>query len=395
MQNLILTTNTSSSSISIGKGQLQYLNTYIETGSYESVFCIVDATVYELFGAVIEEGLQSQTCSYNLTITTFESSESNKTLTHIEALLNKVSDSSCTKSTLFVAIGGGVVCDMTGLIAGLWYRGCDVMYVPTTLLSMVDASVGGKCGVDFRGHKNQLGLIIQPKQVVIDPYVLGTLPPEIFRDGCAEIIKHACLASNTMFEMLQEKPLTTNSEVNSSVTYQLQNRVINIPTHLCSYSFDELEALIAQNIEIKSYFVQEDEFDRGVRAALNYGHTVGHAFEAATNMDVSHGTAVARGIVFANSFGVQEGLCDPNFADATLQLLLNHGLLENEKNYADYQQKQHWLNSGLIKDIKSHLTHDKKASGDKAAFIFVEKPGVYDIQRIDIATLNSAIETLF
>lgn len=395
MQELLISTDTSSTRVHIGKGQLQYLKTYINPKQYDSIFCIVDTAVYEMYGKIIEEGLSSPCNSYNVNIATFESNESNKTLSSIETLLDRVSDCVCTRSTLFIAIGGGIICDMTGLIAGLWYRGCDVMYVPTTLLSMVDASVGGKCGVDYKGHKNQLGLIIQPKEVVVDPLVLGTLEPKVFRDGCAEIIKHACLADPVLFEQLKKKPLTTSKHIDTTITYQLSNECLSIPSRSCSYTESELEDLIAQNIKIKASFVQADEHDRGMRAALNYGHTVAHALEAATNMQVTHGDAVAQGIVFANTYGEKEAISDPQFVVDTTKLLLAHGLLINEDKYDAYGKRHHNQNSNLIEDMKLHLSHDKKAKGDKVKFIFVEKPGIYHIKETEIGNLKENIDLLF
>ena len=395
MQELLLTTETSSSKIHIGKGQLQYLRTYIDPSQYDSVFCVVDSTVYNLYGKVIDEGLASPSNAYDLTIAEIESKESNKTLATLEALLDKVSESSCGKSTLFVAIGGGIVCDITGLLAGLWYRGCDVMYVPTTLLAMVDASVGGKCGVDFKGHKNQIGLIIQPKHVVIDPIVLGSLPQEIFRDGCAEIIKHACLADEKLFEQLKKKPLTTSEEDVAYETYHLANEDAYVAVHEFSYTYDELEDLIAQNIEIKASFVQPDEFDHGVRAALNYGHTVGHAFEAATDMQVSHGEAVAQGIVFANIFGQKRMITDPDFAEEARKLLIEHGLLVNETKFNVYRSRHRILNTSLVEDVISHLSHDKKASGDQISFVFVKEPGKYYIEEVELEKLKKTVKYRF
>ncbi len=395
MKELLLTTDTSSSKIHIGEKQLQYLRTYIDPSKYDSVFCVVDSSVFNIYGPIIEEGLTSPSGSYDLNIVQFESKESNKTFVNLETLLDKVSDCSCSKSTLFVAIGGGIVCDMTGLLAGLWYRGCDVMYVPTTLLAMVDASVGGKCGVDFKGHKNQIGLIVQPNQVVIDPVMLGTLPAEVFRDGCAEIIKHACLADVDLFEQLKRKPLTTSEYPETFVTYQLNHEEVLIDVHACSYTYDELEELITQNIEIKASFVQADEFDRGVRAALNYGHTIGHAFEAATDMQVSHGEAVAQGIVFANEYGKSHVFTDPDFAEDTRKLLVAHGLLINENKFNVYRKRHRILKTSLVDDINSHLSHDKKKSGNEINFVFVRKPGEYYIEKIDLDFLKRKVRAKF
>ncbi len=389
MQEITLTTNTSASNIYIGPGELQHLNKYIDQDKYDTVFCIVDATVYNIYGQVIDQALSNEFCTFKTKIVTFQSIESNKTLSYLETLLEEASDFTCTKSTLFIAIGGGIVCDMTGLIAGLWYRGCDAMYVPTTLLSMVDASVGGKCGIDFHGHKNQLGLIIQPKTVVIDPQVLSTLPANTFRDGCAEIIKHSCLSDCGLYEKLQHKALVTSEFADSSVRYTFNDCSLEIPAHTISYSLDELEDLIAQNIRIKASFVESDEFDRGLRAALNFGHTFAHAYEAATDMKVSHGEAVAYGIYFANSFGALTGRTDKQFARTTYQLLQAHGFFNNDEDENELK-----LTFEMGKSIKENILFDKKSSQGLVNYIFVEKPGIYMIEQIPLHEINTYIDKL-
>ncbi len=380
MQDITLTTDTSSSRITIGAGELQHLNSYIDADLYDKVYCIVDKNVFDLYGPVIEASLASSNITYAYTV--FEALETRKNLQSIESILDDISQAQCTKRTLFVAIGGGIVCDMTGLIAGLWYRGCDVMYAPTTLLSMVDASVGGKCGVDFRGSKNQLGLIIQPGQVVVDPLVLQTLPLDIFQDGCAEVIKHACLTSPELFDQLTDHPLRME-DTETTLRYAAGSDSLEIPAHTCSYTANELENLIAQNIAIKASFVQEDEFDRGIRAALNFGHTAAHALEAASSMNICHGRAVALGIAFANQVGVDLGYTDAGFAQVTLDLLVAHGLLDGTESAE--------LIQAYAPGACDYLTYDKKVQADDVKFVFVQKPGHYTIQKVPLDAVKEAL----
>ncbi len=400
MEQITLKTKTATSNITVGIGEIANINSYINSDAYDKVFYIIDETFYGLYKGVIDTSFSSSSLASSIYV--FQSCESNKNLSSVQDILEKVARDNCSRNTLFIAMGGGIVCDITGFVAGLWYRGCSVMYIPTTLLSMVDASVGGKCGVDFMGHKNQLGLIIQPQQVIIDPLVLATLPQEIFKDGCAEIIKHAALGSQDMFETLFENPLTQGDCKDSSISYQLNNKVFEIPSYKTSYSYEELEELIAKNIRIKASFVEKDEKDHGIRAALNYGHTFAHALEAATNMELSHGKAVAIGIVFANRLGLTQEITMLEFAQNTEILLQKHNLLDDSLfvgHLESNNQSSHDIiinaKSISLTDVANQIAYDKKSNNDGVNFIFVEKPGSFKIQAIPLQQLQEAIvETL-
>ncbi len=182
-------------------------------------------------------------------------------------LINAFVENRFTRSDLVVALGGGVIGDLTGFAAATYLRGIPLLIVPTTLLAMVDASVGGKTAIDLPSGKNLLGAFKQPKAVLCDVETLRTLPEHVFRDGCAELIKTAIAFDPAMFAQLQAQ----------------------------GTDFDR-EALIAASVRHKAAVVQRDEFDRGERQMLNYGHTFGHAIELCSDYTVSHGCAVSIGM---------------------------------------------------------------------------------------------------
>ena len=181
------------------------------------------------------------------------------------------------RDSIVVALGGGVVGDLAGFVAATYMRGIPVIQVPTTLLAMVDASVGGKTGVDTPAGKNLVGAFHQPSAVVIDPLVLRTLPPEHMRAGFAEIVKHGVVADANYFErastFVEQWPLSGQQ------------------------GLPELTDIIARSVEIKAAIVARDERESGLRKVLNFGHTIGHAIEAASDFETLHGEAVAIGLV--------------------------------------------------------------------------------------------------
>jgi 3-dehydroquinate synthase len=181
------------------------------------------------------------------------------------------------RDSIVVALGGGVVGDIAGFVAATYMRGIPVIQVPTTLLAMVDASVGGKTGVDTPAGKNLVGAFHQPSAVVIDPLVLRTLPPEHIRAGFAEIVKHGVVADADYFErastFVEQWPLSGQ------------------------HGLPELTDIIARSVEIKAAIVARDERESGLRKVLNFGHTIGHAIEAASEFETLHGEAVAIGLV--------------------------------------------------------------------------------------------------
>ena len=209
-----------------------------------------------------------------------EAGEASKNLFTYSGILSFLAENELTRSDIVVALGGGVVGDLGGFAAATYLRGISYVQIPTSLLAMVDSSVGGKTAVDLPAGKNLAGAFCQPEIVVCDPAVLSTLPEEIFRDGCAEVIKYGVLEDETLFSQLSRDGI----------------------------SF-EPEEVISRCVQIKADYVSGDEFDNGIRRKLNLGHTFGHALEALSDYRMTHGQAVAAGMCIAARASFKMGFC--------------------------------------------------------------------------------------
>ncbi|TDA69006.1 3-dehydroquinate synthase [Sulfuricurvum sp. IAE1] len=233
-------------------------------------------------------------------VITIPDGEHYKTLQTVESILDRMFDHRLNRKSLLVAFGGGVIGDMGGFAASLYNRGIDFVQVPTTLLSQVDASVGGKTGVNNRFGKNLIGAFHQPKAVYIDPSFLSTLPAREFGAGVAEIVKMAVTFNAPFFEWLERNDLREGD----NLVYALQKAV-----------------------ETKAGVVEEDEKEQGLRAALNYGHTFGHVIENETKYETYlHGETVAIGMVMANDLACEVGLMQPAEAARVKAVLERYGL---------------------------------------------------------------------
>lgn len=244
-----------------------------------SVMVIADDTVASLYGKAVEKSLaQSGFTPYSFV---FPHGEEHKTLTVWQDMLFALAESRLTRTDLVLALGGGVTGDMAGFAAAAYLRGIRFVQLPTTLLAMVDSSVGGKTGLNLPMGKNLAGAFHQPSLVLCDPETLGTLPKDTLLDGVAEAVKMGVLGDETMFSWFEDG------------TYQAQT-----------------EEIIQRCVRQKAGIVAEDELDKGSRQMLNLGHTLGHAIEALSQYEVSHGRAVAAGMVYAARLAQGLGLCD-------------------------------------------------------------------------------------
>lgn len=249
-------------------------------------------------------------------IVTIPDGEQYKTLATIESVLERMFDHRLNRKSLLVAFGGGVIGDMGGFTASLYNRGIDFIQIPTTLLSQVDASVGGKTGVNNRYGKNLIGAFHQPRAVYIDPSFLKTLPLREFGAGVAEIVKMAVTFNAPFFEWLEQNDLREG---------------------------DNLLHAIAKAVETKAGVVEEDEKEQGLRAALNYGHTFGHVIENETQYETYlHGESVAIGMVMANALACEVGLMTHEESERVKHLLgrynlpLSYSIRDVEKFYETF-----------------------------------------------------------
>lgn len=251
---------------------------------------LTDSNVDALYGEKIMSHLRASgyyACKYVI-----PAGEASKSAENLLAFLNFMAGEQLTRSDAVVAFGGGVVGDLAGLSASLYLRGVKYIQVPTTLLAAVDSSVGGKTAIDIPAGKNLVGSFYQPSLVCCDTALMDTLPQNIYRDGCAEVIKYGMILDAELYDILHTLP------------------------------FDR-EDVVARCVEIKRNVVQQDEFDNGIRGLLNFGHTFGHAIEKLSNFSVSHGEAVAKGMVIAARIAPLCGLCD--VSEELSNLLLEYG----------------------------------------------------------------------
>lgn len=251
---------------------------------------LTDSNVDSLYGNSIMDNLRS--AGYEACKFVIPAGEASKCAENLLAFLNFLAAERLTRSDAVVAFGGGVVGDLGGLSASLYLRGVKYIQVPTTLLAAVDSSVGGKTAIDIPAGKNLVGSFYQPSMVCCDTALMDTLPAEIYRDGCAEVIKYGVILDAALYRLLHNVPF-------------------------------ERESVVARCVEIKRDIVQQDEFDNGIRGLLNFGHTFGHAIEKLSDFGVSHGAAVAKGMVIAAKVAPLCGLCD--VAEELSSLLMRYG----------------------------------------------------------------------
>lgn len=279
--------------------------------------------------------------------------EASKDLRIFEQVVNGLIGYEVDRKTLLVGIGGGVVTDLTGFVGSIYMRGIPYAFVPTTLLSQVDAAIGGKNGVNYGQYKNMLGVIRQPEFILFDDELLQTLSDEQWHNGFAEIIKSACICDRTLFDFLK--------------------------THLqtaLSHDREVIAELVRRTADIKSVIVQEDEFEKGQRRLLNFGHTVGHAVEKLEG--IAHGQAVAKGMAVAAAFSRQLTGLPAEEAGEVIGLIRDYHLPVQIHSDPDA--------------IARLFRMDKKREDAVLHFILLEKIGRAVIRPIGLEDLKAMLE---
>jgi 3-dehydroquinate synthase len=284
---------------------------------------------------------------YEVSSCTLPAGERYKTLKSLQKIYDIALEHRLERSSTIVALGGGVIGDMAGFAAATWLRGINVVQVPTSLLAMVDSSVGGKTGVNHPQGKNLIGAFHQPRFVLIDPSVLKTLPPREFRAGMAEVIKYGIIWDVELFVKLEE----------SKRLDQLR------------YLDEELlQIILSRSCQAKAAVVSKDEKEAGLRAILNYGHTIGHAVESLTGYKlVNHGEAVAIGMVAAGQIAVQLRMWQSEDAERQDALIQKAGLPTKLPNVLD------------IEAILDTLQTDKKVEAGKVRFVLPTQIGAVTV----------------
>lgn len=285
-------------------------------------------------------------------IITIGTGEKIKTLKTVEEIYAQLLELKADRSTFIVGIGGGVVCDITGFVASTYMRGLRFGFVPSTLLAQVDASVGGKNGVNFKGYKNMVGVFNQPEFVICDSGLLSTLPDREILSGLGEILKHAAIADAGMFAFL-EKNFTKALALDPPV----------------------IRKLVSDSIIIKSSIVNRDEQEKGERRKLNFGHTFGHAIERTTG--ISHGEAVGAGMLIACRLAARKGLLDQQAVKRFKTLLGSLNLPTDIK--------------GKPTALLDAIHKDKKREGTKIHFVLLEAIGKSVVVEMPIKELEGEI----
>lgn len=321
--------------ITVGNGLLGKANEYFDLS--RKVFIITDSGVPHKYSKTIEK-----LCS-KATIYTVDSGEGSKSLSTLEAVLTAMSDAELGRSDCVVAIGGGVVGDLSGFAASVYMRGIDFYNVPTTLLSQVDSSIGGKTAVNLGGIKNIVGSFKQPKAVLIDTDVLSTLSKRHLRNGLCEVVKMALTSDEELFKKIEE--LSEDGIYNN------------------------IEEIIVSALTIKKAVVEQDERETGLRKILNFGHTLGHGIESNEHLcGLYHGECVSLGMLPVSSEKVRERLI-PILKKLSLPI--------------EY--------SGDINSVLSYIIHDKKCSDGALSVILCEEIGTYKIERISIDNFEKVV----
>ena len=280
----------------------------------------------------------------NPIIVTVKQGEQSKNIDNYQLVMKTLIEHGFTRTDCLVSIGGGVVGDLGGFISSTYMRGIDFYNIPTTLLSQVDSSIGGKTAIDYNGIKNIIGSFYTPKCVLIDPNTLKTLDKRQLHAGLVEAIKMACTCSSSLFEII-------------SKSKNLEN---------------DIDEIIFQSLQIKQKIVEEDLEEKGLRRVLNFGHTLGHIIESASNYNLLHGECVGIGMLSFSS----------DKARKQIKKLLKKYNLPTSYDLS-------------LKDIEDYLIHDKKKTGDYIWIVSVENIGSYELKKIKIDELYSKLKEEF
>jgi 3-dehydroquinate synthase len=331
--------------ITIGSGILDEAGgILLKIGSTAAV--ITDDIVAPLYADRLEQSLSHRkirTVRYVI-----PHGEASKSAEHFLSIVNFLAKEKLSRTDTVIALGGGVVGDLAGFAAAVYMRGIGFVQIPTTLLAAVDSSVGGKTAINLEGGKNLAGAFYQPDAVLCDISLLSTLKPEVFRDGCAEVIKYGIIADSKLFDSF-ETPIDT-----------------------------QLEYVISRCVEIKRDIVAEDEFENGARKLLNFGHTIGHAIELLSGYKTSHGSAVAAGMAIVTRAAARMEICGGLCRQNVLQMLKHYKLPTNTTYDA------------------AALAHaclaDKKRDGGKLTMIFPQEIGKCVMDDIKVEGLEKVIQ---
>jgi len=341
--------------IYFGNNAYEKLSTYILNNKFSSVITIVDSNTKDLCLPLLVEKLDTK---ISLKVIQFDSGELNKNINTCCDIWKSMTLFGVDRNSLIINLGGGVVTDLGGFVSSTYKRGIKFVNIPTTLLSMVDASIGGKTGIDFNEAKNQIGTLSFAEMIIIDTDYLKSLPTEEINSGTAEMFKHGLISSKKYWEKLQKIDLT----------------IIN-----------NLEKLIYKSIQIKNSIVALDPIEKNIRKSLNFGHTLGHAIESYSLKNnklrpLLHGEAIAIGMV------LEAYLANKVSGLSVKELEEIKGVFRSKFDLIDFDSKE-------IISINELLIHDKKNSHGNINFTLLKSIGEYVIdQKVDEKLINEAFD---
>lgn len=338
MKKLTLNLTNTNYDILIEDNILDKLDLYIsEVYKNKKVYIITDTNVAPLY---LDRVTKSLSKVYDVASVILPAGEETKSFDGYTLCCKKLLDLNVRRNELLIALGGGVIGDLTGFVAASMYRGISYVGVPTSLLAQMDSSIGGKTGIDFYGRKNIIGAFKQPLRVIIDPRTCDTLPADEFTNGMGELIKHGAIGNPTLLDLVRS-------------------------------GIDKMtEEIVVESLKVKKAVVEIDEFDLKERMFLNFGHTFGHAIEL--KFGYKHGQAVAIGMLMALKFGIDMGETKPECYDVIKEILVNCNFPLKEYNYKEY-----------LPD----MAYDKKNLAGEIRFIFIKDfgtPELYKIKETDI-----------
>ena len=331
------------------------LNKLISENNYSTLFIMVDSNTNEVCLPKLLPLIETES---RIEIIEFDAGEINKNIETCVQIWNVLTELGADRKSLIINLGGGVVTDLGGFVASTFKRGIDFINIPTTLLAMVDASIGGKTGIDLGNLKNQIGVINNPKLVVIDSDFLETLPQIEMRSGLAEILKHGLICNKIYWKQFLD---------------------------LTILNFDDIDAIIFDSIKIKNEIVMQDPMELGIRKALNFGHTLGHAIESyfmenPTKKNLLHGEAIAIGMVLESYISMTKNLI-------------------SKEEYTEIKTTIKSIFEGVdfdkndIQSIVDLLIHDKKNENGKIKFVLLDGIGNFIInQEFDNEFITASFE---
>lgn len=340
--------------IYVGHNLLKQAGKLIRSSTSGSKILIVThPNLQNLYGAELLGSLE--TAGYSVTTALIPSGEHSKSFDSYQKLINTLAKNRFTREDIVVAFGGGVISDLAGFVAATYMRGCALIHIPTSLLAMIDSSIGGKTAIDLPFGKNLVGAFYNPKAVIVDLELLNSIPAPLLQDSCGELIKYSVLSGSNLF-----------------------NKIILARNPMQVIDASYRQELIQACVEIKKSIVEVDFKEAGSRKLLNLGHTLGHAIETLSNFELGHGSCVAAGTNMMAKACSKLGLCSCKDAEKIAQLTQSYNLPTST--------------SFTVEELYSTALHDKKSHTDSIDVALIYGIGDVRIERKSFAELKQLIE---